>query len=144
MGVNIVNHFGKLCGYMETITQADEGKSSSVLDKLWWKCRADYQGEYQVPTYLVQSGAQGKVRQEMQFGSVHSVDRLQGNEPESLQKRREGQGQREQKDPQTLSLVKDKSHCGDPGAVRGAGEKSRESGVHRLSGFKEEGGTNCV
>ena len=81
VGVNIVNHFGKLCGYMETITQVDEGKSSSVLDKLWWKCRADYQGEYQVPTYLVQSGAQGKVRQEMQFGSVHSVDRLQGHEP---------------------------------------------------------------
>lgn len=61
----------------------------------------------------------------------------------SLQKRREVRD-REQKDLQTLSLVKDKSHCGDPGAVRWAGEKPRESGVHRLSGFKEEGGTNCV
>ena len=127
---------------METITQAGEGKSSSVLDKLWWRCRADYQGECQVATYLVRSGAQEKVRQEKQFGSARSVDRLQGHEPGWGLYRRGGrvQGQREQKDPQTLSLVKDKSHRGDQGAVRGAGEKPAEGGVHRPSGFKEEGG----
>ena len=55
-----------------------------------------------------------------------------------------GSRDREQKDPQTLSLVKDKSHRGDPGGVRGAGEKPGEGGVHRPSGFKEEGGTSCV
>ena len=41
------------------------------------------------------------------------------------------QGLRGQKGPQTLSLVKDKSHHGDPGAARGAGGKPGECGVHR-------------
>ena len=54
------------------------------------------------------------------------------------------QGLRGQKGPQTLSLVKDKSHHGDPGAARGAGGKPGEGGAHRPSGFKEEGGINCV
>ena len=54
------------------------------------------------------------------------------------------QGLRGQEDPQTLSLVKDKRHCGDPGAARGAGSKPGEGSVHRPSGFKEKGGTNCV
>ena len=55
-----------------------------------------------------------------------------------------GSRDREQKDPQTLSLVKDKHHCGDPGAASAAGGKPEEGSVHRPSGFKEEGGTNCV
>ena len=51
------------------------------------------------------------------------------------------QGLRGQKGPQTLSLVKDKSHHGDPGAARGAGGKPEECGVHRPSDFKRREGT---
>ena len=51
---------------------------------------------------------------------------------------------RGQEGPQTPSLVKDKSHCGYLGAARGARGKPGECGVHRSSGFKEEGRTNCV
>ena len=54
------------------------------------------------------------------------------------------QAQSGQEAPQTLSLVRKKSHCGDPGAARGAEGKPEECGVHRPSGFKEEGGTSCV
>ena len=63
---------------------------------------------------------------------------------ERVERRGKVQGLRGQEDPQTLSLVKYKSHCGDPGAARGAGGKPGEGGAHRPSGFKEEGGINCV
>lgn len=64
----------------------------------------------------------------MQLGSVHPVDRFQGREPGWTPageggKKREGPGTgRDREGPQTLSLVKDKSHCGDPGAARGGGK----------------------
>ena len=54
------------------------------------------------------------------------------------------QGLRGQKGPQTLSLVKDKNHCGYPGAARGARGKPGECGIHRSNGFKEKGGISCV
>ena len=54
------------------------------------------------------------------------------------------QGQRGQEGPQTLSLVRNKSHHQDPGTARGAGGKPGECAVHRPRGFKEEGGTDCV
>ena len=38
---------------------------------------------------------------------------------------------RGQEGPQTLILVKDKSHRGDPGAARGAGGIPGECSVHR-------------
>ena len=72
----------------------------------------------------------------MQFGSVHSVDRLQGYEPGKGLCGREGrenrvQVLRGQEGPQTLSLMKDKSHRGDPGAARGAEGIPGECSVHR-------------
>lgn len=45
---------------------------------------------------------------------------------------------------QTFSLVKGKSHKEHQGAARAVGRKPGESGVHRPSGFKEEGVINCV
>ena len=44
------------------VARAGEGKSSSVLDRLWWRCLADYQTGCQIPTYIVKSGACGEVR----------------------------------------------------------------------------------
>ena len=61
-----------------------------------------------------------------------------------VERRRKVQGLRGQKGPETLILVKNKSHHGDPEVDGGAGGKPGECGVHRSSGFKEEGGTNCV
>ena len=63
---------------------------------------------------------------------------------ERVETRGKVQRLRGQEDSQTLNLVKDKSHRGDPGAARGAGGKPGEGSVHRPSDFKEEGGTNCV
>ena len=86
----------------EKLAWVGEGKSSSVLDRLWRRCWADYQGGYQEPTYIVKSGAQGKVRLEMLFGSVSPVDRLQGHEPGwSLCGREEG-GSRDRGDRRAL------------------------------------------
>ena len=61
-----------------------------------------------------------------------------------VERRRKVQGLRGQKGPETLSLVKNKSHHGDPEVDGGAGGKPGECGVHRSSGFKEEGGKSCV
>ena len=55
--------------------------------------------------------------------------------------RREFQGLRGQRGPETLILMKDKSHHGDPGAARGAGRKQGVCGVHRPSDFKKREGT---
>ena len=59
-------------------------------------------------------------------------------------RRRKVQGLRAQEGPETLSLVKNKSHHGDPEVDGGAGGKPGKCGVHRSSGFKEEGGKSCV
>ena len=82
----------------------------------------------------------------MQFGSVCPVDRLQGHESGWGLCWKGGRVQwlRGQEGPQTLGLVKDKNHCGYPWAARGARGKPGECGVHRSSGFKEEGRTNYV
>ena len=61
-GYSLCDHFAKLCGYVETVAWAGEGKFSSVLDRLWWRCQADCEWGWQVPTYIVKSGACGEVR----------------------------------------------------------------------------------
>ena len=61
-----------------------------------------------------------------------------------VERRRKVQGLRGQKGPETLILVKNKSHHGDPEVDGGAGGKPGECGVRRSSGFKEEGGNSCV
>ena len=58
----LCDHFGKLCGCVETVAWAGEGKSSSVLDRLWWRCQAGCEWGCQVSTYIVKSGACGEVR----------------------------------------------------------------------------------
>ena len=55
--------------------------------------------------------------------------------------RREFQGLRGQRGPETLILMKAKNHHGDPRAARGAGGKPGECGVHRPSDFKKREGT---
>ena len=149
-GYSLCDHIGKLCGFVQTVAWAGEGKSSSVLDRLWWRCQAKYQGGCQVPTYISKSELVGKSGLEIQFGSVCPVDRLQGHEHGgehkmgSMEGREKVQGLRGQKGPETLSLVKDKSHHGDSAVDRGAGGKPGECGVHRSSGLKEEGRNSCV
>ena len=61
-----------------------------------------------------------------------------------MERREKVQGLRGQKGPETLSPVKDKRLYGDPEVDRGAGGKPGERGVHRSSGFKEEGRNSCI
>ena len=78
----------------------------------------------------------------MKDSKAMSLDKVSAGE--RVERRGRVQGLRGQEDPQTLSLMKDKSHHGDPRVARGAGGKPGEGGAHRLSGFKEEGGNSCV